>query len=44
MAISVFGERAAHGAWLSPIVEDILEVYFESVNASEAYTYENQVG
>ena len=26
------------------IVEDILEVYFESVNASEAYTYENQVG
>ena len=44
VAISVFGERAAHGAWLSPIVEDILEVYFESVNASEAYTYENQVG
>ena len=44
VAIAVFGEKCAHGNWLAPVAEDILEVYFEQVSASEVYTYENQIG
>ena len=44
IAIAIYGEKAAHGAWLAPIAEDILEVYFEQVNASDVFTYENQIG
>ena len=44
VAVAVFGEKVAHGSWLAPVAEDILEVYFEQVSASTVYTYENQVG
>jgi penicillin-binding protein 2 len=44
VAVAVFGEKAAHGNWLAPVAEDILEAYFEQVSASTVYTYENQVG
>jgi len=44
VAVAVFGEKVAHGSWLAPVAEDILEVYFEQVLASDVYTYENQVG
>ena len=44
VAIAIYGEKAAHGSWLAPIAEDILEVYFEQVNASDVFTYENQIG
>ena len=44
VAIAVFGEKCAHGSWLAPVAEDILETYFEQVSASEVYTYENQIG
>ena len=44
VAVAVFGEKAAHGNWLAPVAEDILETYFEQVSASDVYTLENQVG
>ena len=44
VAVAVFGEKAAHGSWLAPVAEDVLEAYFEQVSASEVYTYENQIG
>ena len=44
VAVAVFGEKAAHGSWLAPVAEYVLEAYFEQVSASEVYTYENQVG
>ncbi len=44
VAVAVFGEKAAHGNWLAPVAEDVLEAYFEQVSASDVYTYENQVG
>lgn len=44
VAVAVFGEKAAHGNWLAPVAEDILETYFEQVSASDVYTYENQIG
>ena len=44
VAIAIFGEKCAHGNWLAPVAEDILEVYFEQVFASDVYTYENQIG
>ena len=43
VAVAVFGEKCAHGAWLAPVAEDILEAYFDQVSASEVYTYENQI-
>ncbi len=43
VAVAVFGEKVAHGSWLAPVAEDILETYFEQVSSSSAYTYENQV-
>ena len=44
VAVAVFGEKVAHGSWLAPVAEDILEAYFEQVLASDVYTYENQIG
>ena len=44
VAVAIFGEKCAHGNWLAPVAEDILETYFEQVSASDVYTYENQIG
>ena len=44
VAVAVFGEKAAHGSWLAPVAEDILETYFEQVSASDVYALENKVG
>ena len=44
IAVAVYGEKAAHGAWLAPVAQDILEAYFEMEAASDVFTYENQVG
>ena len=44
VAVAIFGEKAAHGSWLAPVAEDILEAYFERVSDSQIYTYENQIG
>ncbi len=43
IAIAVFGEKTAHGSWMAPVAEPILKAYFEAVDASEVYTYENQL-
>ena len=44
VAVAIFGEKCAHGNWLAPVAEDILEAYFDQVSASEVYTYENMIG
>ena len=44
IAVAIYGEKAAHGSWLAPVAQDILEAYFEMEAASDVYTYENQVG
>ena len=44
VAIAIYGEKAAHGSTLAVVAEDILEVYFEKVAASDVFTYENKVG
>lgn len=44
IAVAVYGEKAAHGSWLAPVAQDILEAYFEMEAASDVYTYENKVG
>ena len=44
VAVAVYGEKAAHGAWLAPVAEDILKAYFEMESASDVFTYENQIG
>ncbi len=44
IAVAVYGEKAAHGSWLAPVAQDILEAYFEMEAASDVFTYENQVG
>ena len=41
IAIAIFGEKTAHGSAMAPIAEPILKAYFEMVDASEVYTYEN---
>ena len=43
IAIAVFGEKVAHGSNMPKVAEPILKAYFEMVNASEVYTYENQL-
>ena len=40
----VYGEKVAHGSWMAPVAEEIMEYYFDLVFASDVYTYENQVG
>ena len=44
IAIAIYGEKAAHGSWLAPVAEDILEAYFEMEDSSDVFTYENKVG
>ena len=44
VAVVIYGEKTAHGAWLAPVAEDILEAYFEMDAASDIFTYENQLG
>ena len=44
IAVAIYGEKVAHGNWLAPVAEDILEAYFEMEAASDVFTYENQVG
>lgn len=44
IAVAVYGEKAAHGSWLAPVAQDILEAYFEMEAASDVFTYENKVG
>ncbi len=44
IAIAVYGEKAAHGNWLCPVAEDILQYYFAMEAASEVTAFENQVG
>lgn len=41
IAIAIFGEKTAHGSSMAPVAEPILKAYFEMVDASEVYTYEN---
>lgn len=41
VAIAIFGEKTAHGSSMVPVAEPILKAYFEMVDASEVYTYEN---
>ena len=44
IAVAVYGEKVAHGSWLAPVAQDILEAYFEMEAASDVFTYENKVG
>ena len=44
IAVAIYGEKVAHGSSLAPVAEKILEEYFESIFASDVYTYENQIG
>ena len=44
IAVAIYGEKVAHGSWLAPVAQDILEAYFEMEAASDVFTYENQVG
>ena len=44
IAVAVYGEKAAHGSWLAPVAEQVLEAYFEMEAASDVFTQENQVG
>ena len=44
IAVAIYGEKAAHGSWLAPVAQDILEAYFEMEAASDVFTYENKVG
>ena len=43
VAIAVFGEKAAHGAWLAPVAEKILMAYYAKVDAGDVTAFENQV-
>ena len=42
IAVAVYGEKAAHGGDLGPIVKAILDEYFEVGEAVDVTTYENQ--
>ena len=44
IAVAVYGEKAAHGSWLAPVAEDVLQYYFAIEAASEVTAFENQVG
>ena len=44
IAVALYGEKVAHGSSLAPVAEKILEEYFDTIYASEVYTYENQIG
>ena len=42
VAVAVYGEKAAHGATLAAVAEDILRAYFAMESASEVTAFENQ--
>ena len=42
IAVAVYGEKAAHGATLAAVAEDILRAYFAKESASEVNAFENQ--
>ena len=42
IAVAVYGEKAAHGATLAAVAEDILRAYFAMEAASEVNAFENQ--
>lgn len=44
VAIALFGEKVAHGAWLAPVAEKILTTYYELDASSEYTAFENQTG
>ena len=44
IAVAIYGEKAAHGASLAPVAEDVLRAYFAMEAASEVTAFENQVG
>ena len=44
IAIALYGEKVAHGAWLAPVAEQILLAYYELDAASEVTAFENQAG
>ena len=44
IAVAIYGEKVAHGSSLAPVAEQILEEYFNTVYASDVFTYENQIG
>lgn len=44
LAVAVYGEKAAHGAYLAPVAEQILMAYYELTDTSEITAFENQLG
>lgn len=44
IAIALFGEKIAHGAWLAPVAEKFCLTYYEMDAASEVTSFENQAG
>ena len=44
IAVAIYGEKVAHGSSLAPVAEQILEEYFDTIYASDVFTYENQIG
>lgn len=44
VVVAIYGEKAAHGNWLTPIAEKILLAYYEMDAASEITAFENQIG
>ena len=44
LAVAVFGEKVAGGAYLAPVAEKILLAYYEMDAASEVTAFENQPG
>ena len=44
VAVAIYGEKAAHGNWLTPVAEQILLAYYEMDAASEYTAFENQPG
>ena len=42
VAVAVYGEKAALGATLAAVAEDILRAYFAMEAASEVNAFENQ--
>ena len=43
IAIAIYGEKAAHGATMSVVAEDIILAYFAKGEASDVPSYENRV-
>ncbi len=43
VAVAVFGEKVGHGSSLAGVADTLLRAYFEMEEASETFTYENQL-